>query len=54
MLKGFAKGPIAVDVSMPQGAAQVNLPFSWGNNEGIDLDWSKKKLLPPNLHAAMG
>jgi len=54
VLKGFAKVPIAVDVSMPQRSAQVHLPFSGDNNGGIDLDWVKKKLLPPSLHTAMG
>lgn len=46
MLKGFANGPIAVNISTPQRSAQVNLPFSGGNNEGIDLDWSKKNSYP--------
>lgn len=46
MLKGFAKVPIAVDVSMPQRSAQVHLPFSGDNNGGIDLDWVKKNSYP--------
>jgi len=54
VLKGFAKVPIAVDVSMPQRSAQVRLPFSGDNNGGIDLDWVKKKLLPLSLHTAVG
>ena len=54
MLKGFANGSIAVDVSMLSRSAQLNRPLSVRDNGGIDLDWGKKKLLPLSLHTAMG
>lgn len=46
MLKGFANGSIAVDVSMLSRSAQLNRPLSGRDNGGIDLDWGKKNSYP--------